>query len=231
MPRNVRFGQTISVGPHVLQADKPSESGGNDAGPNPHKGDHTMVGFCVPPFSQRKFLMRNVRGLAMGVILALLAGGLVLLVTSAAGENPTAQPPLRPRDAIADAQTPKEVPAERPEQKKTAHDLSDIFTPSKAAPSSEALIDQPEHGGMNGFDFYRDPLGAMKPGTTFEEVYKAAVANKPKVTWRGSESCWRAATTSSPGSTRRPRCRGASPSWWGRRPACRRGWTGRRWPP
>ena len=34
---------------------------------------------------------------------------------------------------------------------------------------------------MPGFDFYRDPLGAMKPGMTFEEVYKAGVAAKPKV--------------------------------------------------
>jgi cytochrome c peroxidase len=117
----------------------------------------------------------------MGVILALSAGGLVLLVRSAAGEDPNSQQPQRPRDAIADAQTPKEASAERPEQKKTPHDLSDIFTPSKATPSSEGLIDQPERGGMTGFDFYRDPLGAMKPGTTFEEVYKAAVANKPNV--------------------------------------------------
>jgi cytochrome c peroxidase len=86
-----------------------------------------------------------------------------------------------PRDAVADAQTPREVPVERPEQKKTAHDLSDIFAPSKAVPSSEALADQPEHGGMNGFDFYRDPLGALKPGMTFEDIYKAGVAGKPKV--------------------------------------------------
>ena len=34
---------------------------------------------------------------------------------------------------------------------------------------------------MLGFDFYRDPLGAMKPGMTFEDFYKAGVANKPKV--------------------------------------------------
>ena len=34
---------------------------------------------------------------------------------------------------------------------------------------------------MRGFDFYRDPLGAMKPGTTFEEIYKAGVAGKAKV--------------------------------------------------
>ncbi|MGZ3396808.1 MAG: cytochrome B6, partial [Isosphaeraceae bacterium] len=120
--------------------------------------------------------MSNQRGLVAGVILALSAGGLVLLVHSAAGENPNAQPPQRPRDAIAEAQTPRDAPAERPEQRKTAHDLSDIFTPSKATPSSGALIDQPEHGGMTGFDFYRDPLGALKPGMTFEDIYKAGVA-------------------------------------------------------
>jgi cytochrome c peroxidase len=125
--------------------------------------------------------MPNQRGLVTGVILALSAAGLVLLVHSAAGDDPNSQPPRRPRDAIADALTPKEAPAERPEQQKTPNDLSDIFTPSKATPSSRALIDQPEHGGMTGFDFYRDPLGAMKPGTTFEEIYKAAAADKPKV--------------------------------------------------
>jgi cytochrome c peroxidase len=90
-------------------------------------------------------------------------------------------PPPRPFDAIAEAQTPKEVPVERPEQKKSAHDLSDIFTQKKAKPSSEALVNQPEGGGMYGFDAYRDFLGAMKPGMTFEEVYNAAVAAKPKV--------------------------------------------------
>jgi cytochrome c peroxidase len=125
--------------------------------------------------------MRNERGLLKGVILALSAGGLALLAHAAAGDDSNAPPPPRPRDAIAEAQTSKEVPAERPEQRKTAHDLSDIFAPSKAAPSSEALTDQPEHGGTNGFDLYRDPAGAMKPGTTFEENFKAAVANKPTV--------------------------------------------------
>ena len=57
---------------------------------------------------------------------------------------------------------------ERPEQKKTAHDLSDVFNPSTALPTSEALVDQQDRGQMLGFDFYRDPLGAMKPGMTFE---------------------------------------------------------------
>jgi cytochrome c peroxidase len=125
--------------------------------------------------------MRNQHGFVTTVMLALSAGGIVFLARSTAGEDPNAQAPPPPRDAIAEAQTPKRVPAERPEQRKTAHDVSDIFTPSKAMPSSGALGDQPEQGGMNGFDFYRDPLGASRPGMTFEDVYKAAVANRPEV--------------------------------------------------
>ncbi|HWE37046.1 MAG TPA: cytochrome B6 [Isosphaeraceae bacterium] len=128
--------------------------------------------------------MLNRHRLVAGVLPALLVGGVVVLVHSAAGEDPNAQPPRPPRDVVAEAQTPKDAPVERPEQRKTAHDRSDIFAPGKAAASSEALVDQPEKGGMTGFDFYRDPLGAMKPGTTFEENYKAAVANKPKVAAR-----------------------------------------------
>ena len=40
----------------------------------------------------------------------------------ARSQTPTSE--ARP-DAIAEAQTPKEAPMERPEQKKTAHDLSE----------------------------------------------------------------------------------------------------------
>src|ERR1700730_5216423 len=109
--------------------------------------------------------------------LGALAGSLVLL---GAPQGARSQPPAD--DAIAVAQTPKEAPMERPEQKKTAHDLSDVFDPSNALPSSEALIDQQDRGQILGFDFYRDPLGAMKPGMTFEDFFKAGVANKPKVT-------------------------------------------------
>ena len=71
----------------------------------------------------------------------------MLLAHSAAGEDPNARQARRPRDAVAEAQTPKDVPTERPEQRKTAHDRSDIFTPSRAKPSSGALGDQPEQGG------------------------------------------------------------------------------------
>src|SRR5690348_7840663 len=128
--------------------------------------------------------MTNRKRLVAGILLALLAGGLVLLVRSSAGDDPKAAPPQRPHDAVAEAQTPRDVPVERPEQKKNAHDLSDVFAPSKAEPSSEALIDQPEHGRFTGFDLYKDPVGATKPGMTFDEVYKALTAEKPKVTAR-----------------------------------------------
>ena len=37
---------------------------------------------------------------------------------------------------------------------------------------------------MYGFDFYRDPLGASRPGMTFDDFYKAGVDAKPKTTAR-----------------------------------------------
>src|SRR2546426_9698243 len=99
--------------------------------------------------------MPNRRELVSAVILALVAGGLIGLSRSAVGQTPSTQPPPRPRDAVAEAQTPKDLPAERPEQKKTAHDLADDFTPSKAEPPSDALVDQPGRGRMAGSGFYR----------------------------------------------------------------------------
>src|SRR5262249_34492273 len=126
-------------------------------------------------------LMPNRSGLITGAALALLAVGLVLAVRSAAGDKPSASAPKPPHDAIADAAAPRDVPAERPEQKKTAHDLSDIFSPKRAQPSSEALANQTDQGRYLGFDAYLDPLGSMKPGTTFEQLYRAGVAAKPKV--------------------------------------------------
>ena len=69
---------------------------------------------------------------------------------------------------------------ERPEQKKTEHDLSDVFKPANAVPSSDAIGNQPDHGGMTGFDLYSDAVGAAKPGMTFEEIYKHLVAGRPK---------------------------------------------------
>jgi cytochrome c peroxidase len=125
--------------------------------------------------------MPNRSGVITGVVLTLVAGGLVCLVRSAAGDKLGASASKAPHDAIADAETPRGVPVERPEQKKTAHDLSDVFAPRRAQPSSEALVNQADKGRYLGFDAYRDPLGAMKPGTTFDELYRAGVAAKPKV--------------------------------------------------
>src|ERR1700736_1995386 len=127
--------------------------------------------------------MQNRIALAVVFLAGFVAGGLVLIVHSQETKTNAAQPPKgdAPPDAVAEAQTPKEVPVERPEQKKTAHDLSDIFAPSKALPTTEALANQTDQGQNLGFEFYRDPLGAMKPGTTFEDIYKAGVAGKPKV--------------------------------------------------
>ena len=66
---------------------------------------------------------------------ALPVAGLILgIISLIVPEGARSQPPTneaRP-DAIAQAQTAKEAPPERPEQKKTAHDLSDIFNPSNA---------------------------------------------------------------------------------------------------
>jgi cytochrome c peroxidase len=85
------------------------------------------------------------------------------------------------RDAVVEAQTTRDVPVTRPEQRKTDHDRSDIFKSTNAKPSSPALDNQPEQGKINGFDFARDPLNAKKPMTTFEEIMKEDVNLKAKV--------------------------------------------------
>ncbi|MGH8684372.1 MAG: cytochrome B6, partial [Nitrosospira sp.] len=85
------------------------------------------------------------------------------------------------RDAVLNAQTVRETPITRPEQKKSEHDRSNIFGSSNAAPSSPAFDSQPDKGKILGFDFYRDPLNAKKPMQTFEEIMKADVADRAKV--------------------------------------------------
>src|SRR5690348_5203246 len=62
-----------------------------------------------------------------------------------------------PPDAVAEAQTPREVTPTRPEQQKNDHDKSDIFSATKAPPESGAFASQPDQGKVTGFDFYRDP--------------------------------------------------------------------------
>jgi hypothetical protein len=72
--------------------------------------------------------------------IAVPVAGLILGIFSlTVPKDARSQPPEAPPDAIAQAQTPREAAVERPEQRKTVHDLSDIFNPSNAVPSSEAL--------------------------------------------------------------------------------------------
>jgi cytochrome c peroxidase len=86
-----------------------------------------------------------------------------------------------PHDAIADAQTPRSVPASQPEQRKNEHDTSNVFAADAAPPSSSAFKNQPDQGKVTGFDFYRDPLNAKRPMQTFEKTMQQDVADKPKV--------------------------------------------------
>jgi cytochrome c peroxidase len=82
---------------------------------------------------------------------------------------------------VAAAQTPESVPIERPEQKKTQHDLSDIFNATRANPSSPAVGEQPKQGKISGFDFYRDPLNADQPFQQPTAIMKKEIENKPAV--------------------------------------------------
>jgi cytochrome c peroxidase len=102
----------------------------------------------------------------------------------AAPTQPAAAAPAQPQgapDAIAAAQAPRAVQANRPEQTQTEQDRSDIFAWQRAVPSSSALKQQPKEGRITGFDFYRDPLGADLPGLTLQQIIQQESAGKPKV--------------------------------------------------
>jgi cytochrome c peroxidase len=92
------------------------------------------------------------------------------------------QRPAPARDAVEDAQTPRPAASKRPEQQKTAHDQSNIFSGADAPPSSPAFDNQPDQGKMLGFDLSRDPLNAKRPMQPAEEIMKNDIAEKPKVT-------------------------------------------------
>lgn len=88
-------------------------------------------------------------------------------------------PAVPPVDAIHSAQAPIVPPIERPEQELSAHDRE--FAEKSAAPSSSALMDQPDDGKILGFDFARDPLNSKKPMMTFDEIMAADIEMKPRV--------------------------------------------------
>ena len=101
---------------------------------------------------------------------------------------PASRPGVVP-DAIQEAQTPRTVPAERPEQRQSAHDRSNVFQASQGLPASQALPQQPDQGKILGFDFSRDPLNAKRPMQPFEEIRQADAQAKPKV-MAAQRSCW-----------------------------------------
>ena len=118
------------------------------------------------------------------MILAAAAAVLTVGVVAGVYIHPTdgqTSPPRPPADAVQEAQTPRDVPPMRPEQRKTEHDRSAVFNPGARAPSSPALSAQPDEGAVVGFDFSRDPFNATKPMQTFEETMKADVDAKPGV--------------------------------------------------
>src|SRR5690348_17340036 len=84
-------------------------------------------------------------------------------------------------DAVMEAQTSRQVPLTRPEQRKNEHDQSNVFAAANAKSVSNAFENQPDKGKVLGFDFSRDPFNAKKPMQTFEEIMKMDVADCPKV--------------------------------------------------
>ncbi len=114
------------------------------------------------------------------LVLSLGLGSLSTGMNSAFSQNNNETSPPSP-DAILNAQTVRETPVTRPEQKKNEHDRSGTFEAPNAMPSSPAFQNQPDNGRILGFDFYRDPLNAKKPMQTFEETMKADVAQRPGV--------------------------------------------------
>jgi len=123
--------------------------------------------------TQRRFFITLLGG-------AILACGYGLAAWTQEPGGPQSSPPSgRPGDAIQEAQTPRLARMTRPEQRKTQHDMSPVFVPTNAAPSSPALDHQVERGRLAGFDFSRDPLDAKRPMQTLEEIMKEEMAAKP----------------------------------------------------
>lgn len=123
--------------------------------------------------------MRRINLLMLGLGLASLGMGMGTAISQSDAEPRPAKGPSR--DAVMEAQTPRETPVTRPEQRKNEHDQSNVFSATNAKPSSPAFENQPDKGKTLGFEFYRDPLNAKKPMQTFEETMKADIADRPKV--------------------------------------------------
>ncbi|HEV3136653.1 MAG TPA: hypothetical protein VGZ26_02095, partial [Pirellulales bacterium] len=125
---------------------------------------------------------RRILAVGVEVLLLVCCFGLVVYSSQVGTQRDGSQKSSkRPKDAIEDAQTPQAVKNERPEQKPSRHDQAEIFAAGKAQPSSQVFKDQPEQGEIRGFDFYRDPLNAMKPMESLASNMRADMEAKPKV--------------------------------------------------
>ncbi len=123
--------------------------------------------------------------IALVLTLSLIAVGITACASGARAKEPgddsaSVQAGTLP-DAIEDAQTPRQVPATRPEQQANDNDRPDRFAADNAPASSNALKTQPDEGKVKGFDFVRDPLNAKKPMQTFDETMKQDVADKATI--------------------------------------------------
>src|SRR3989475_7803537 len=120
--------------------------------------------------------------MSASVLLGTCILAVCILTVSVFSQNTTQTPtPARPQDAVDAARQKVTPPVSRPEENKTQHDLSSVFTAPAANPSSPVFRTQPKDGRITGFDFYRDPLNADRPFMTFEEIMKKESANKANV--------------------------------------------------
>jgi len=113
--------------------------------------------------------------------MAMVVSGMLLGSCAVAFAEAPADSSRRANDAVFDAQTPRTVRSDRPEQKKTDHDRSDTFYAPKATAVSPSVKDQPKEGKISGFDFYRDPLNADQPFQKPEDIMKKEMAGKAGV--------------------------------------------------
>jgi cytochrome c peroxidase len=109
------------------------------------------------------------------VFVVLLSGyAMTLALAQQAGAPPS-------QDAVANAQRPSPTETERPEQRKSDHDRSEVFNPQQAEPGSPVFEKQPKEGKISGFDFVRDPLNADEPFESLDNIVKRESAAKPGV--------------------------------------------------
>lgn len=124
------------------------------------------------------------RGVLGSVVTSLFLGLLPTSLFSQQSERPVKQQSAQTekvKDAIDEAQHSRQSLLERPEQKKTEHDNSDIFSSKTAKPITSVLNQQPNGGDLTGFDFFRDPLNSGRPMMTFEEIRDADIKDREKV--------------------------------------------------